>query len=113
MSAETGYVPDAEIGIEILKRKEPKFREAVELLRGGDACRAVSLLRSLGLCGDSLVFFAASVLGVSVSEGESLVVSCSRESILETRVAHRFRRARRNGNEPGLAGRRRPRRRRP
>ena len=62
MSLTAGYVPDAEIGIEILKRRDRRFAEAYELLRAGRFEEGVRLLSEAGLDRDRILFFVATTL---------------------------------------------------
>lgn len=73
MSLTAGYVPDAEIGIEILKRRDRRFAEAYELLKNGRFEEGVRLLSEAGLDRDRILFFVATVLQEDLSSVERRV----------------------------------------
>jgi len=68
-----GYVPDAEIGIEILKRKDKRFAKACELLKVGKFEEAVYLLVESGLNKDGVLFFVATVLNAELPQVEERI----------------------------------------
>ncbi len=73
MSLTAGYVPDAEIGIEILKRRDRRFAEAYELLKNGRFEEGIRLLSEAGLDRDRILFFVATVLREDLSSVERRV----------------------------------------
>lgn len=77
-----GYVPDAEIGIEILKRRDRKFAETCELLKAGRFEEAVNLLAESGLSRDGILFFVATVLDTELPRIEGRVDAVLRHRTL-------------------------------
>ncbi len=73
MSLTAGYVPDAEIGIEILKRRDRRFAEAYELLKNGRFEEGVRLLSEAGLDRDRILFFVATTLQEDLDSAEQRV----------------------------------------
>ena len=73
LSLIAGYVPDAEIGIEILKRRDRRFARAYELLRAGRFEEGVRLLSEAGLDRDRILFFVATVLQEDLGSVEQRV----------------------------------------
>ena len=68
-----GYVPDSEIGIEILKRKDNRFIKAEELIREGKVKEGVKVLKECGLDYCRILFFVATILGKSIDDIEELI----------------------------------------